>query len=120
MSERRGPYGSPLGDYTDLRNWSVAHLATALRAEEDALAHEQVVVFKLLKEIDRRDGLIARLARRRGPLFDNAERIEFADVRADTARRYHHEQKLSLRQTALKMGTSVRQVCRWLGRPTKD
>ena len=97
--------------------WTPRLLALALRGNEDANAHAQVTILRLVKEIDRRDGLIARLARRRGPLFDNALRIELADVQADTARRYHREQGLTLAQTAEKMGTSVPQVCRWLRRP---
>jgi hypothetical protein len=97
--------------------WTPRMLAAVLRGNEDANLHTLVAILRLVKEIDRRDGLIARLTRRRGPLFENALRVEIADVKADTARRYHREQGLTLAQTAKKMGTSVPQVCRWLRRP---
>ena len=101
--------------------WTPEMPTRAHRATEDALFKSQVTILELVDEVNRRGDLIRRLTRKRGPMFDNALRTDVANANAADARRYHREQGLTLRQTALRMGTSVQQVCRWLRRPhTKD
>jgi hypothetical protein len=107
-------------DYNDPTTWSREILVKTIQNLEDSAVTNLRTAVRAIEEVERRGDLLRRLARKRATAFDNPTRIALADANAADARRYHHDQKLSLRQTALKMKTSPRQVSRWLARPIKD
>jgi len=106
------------GDKPDLSTWSPDLLVAALRNAEDAAFKNAKAALELQEEVNRRGDLIRRLAGKRRRSFQNSFRVALADEMAADARRFR-EQGLSIRQTALRMDTSPRQVSRWLARPAR-